>query len=373
MPSIQHSIKAIATDVHTAIKSLIYNLVNITDTSGEFLLKLEDGRIIDTKGWHDWEWTHGIGLYGIWQYYEMTEDPEYLRIIEDWFQERFEAGGTTKNINTMAVFLTLAYVYETTGKRSYLPWLDSWAEWAMYELERTDFGGMQHVTYVTPNTQQLWDDTLMMTVLPLAKIGKVLNRPHYVEEAKRQFLLHIQYLFDTKTGLFFHGWTFEDGGHNFASALWGRGNSWLTIVLPEFIELLDLKPGDFFRTHLTNVLHAQCKALNKTQDNASGLWHTLLDDHSSYLEASASAGFAFGLLKAVRKRYVPKEAFEDVAVKGVKAVMANIDEKGELQQVSFGTPMGETKDFYKQIPLTSMPYGQAMAMMCLVEFLRVFY
>jgi unsaturated rhamnogalacturonyl hydrolase len=59
--------------------------------------------------------------------------------------------------------LTLAYVYETTGKRSYLPWLDSWAEWAMYELERTDYGGMQHVTYVTPNTQQLWDDTLMMT------------------------------------------------------------------------------------------------------------------------------------------------------------------------------------------------------------------
>lgn len=67
----------------------------------------------------------------------------------------------------------------------------------------------------------------MMTVLPLAKIGKVLNRPHYIEEAKRQFLIHIKYLFDTKTGLFFHGWTFEDGGHNFAKALWGRGNRYL--------------------------------------------------------------------------------------------------------------------------------------------------
>jgi len=64
----------------------------------------------------------------------------------------------------------------------------------------------------------------MMTVLPLAKIGKVLDRPHYVEEAKRQFLLHIQYLFDAKTGLFHHGWTFEEGGHNFANAAWGRGN-----------------------------------------------------------------------------------------------------------------------------------------------------
>ncbi|QUI98055.1 hypothetical protein KCP76_20925 [Salmonella enterica subsp. enterica serovar Weltevreden] len=34
------------------------------------------------------------------------------------------------------------------------------------------------------------DDTLMMTVLPLlAKIGKLLNRPEYVEEATYQFLL----------------------------------------------------------------------------------------------------------------------------------------------------------------------------------------
>ncbi|WP_258567321.1 glycoside hydrolase family 88 protein, partial [Enterobacter sp. Colony194] len=44
------------------------------------------------------------------------------------------------------------------------------------------------------NHQQMWDDTLMMTVLPLTKIGKLLNRPEYVEEATYQFLLHVQNL-----------------------------------------------------------------------------------------------------------------------------------------------------------------------------------
>ncbi len=63
----------------------------------------------------------------------------------------------------------------------------------------------------------------MMTVMPLAKIGMLLNRPHYIREAKHQFLLHIQYLSDRKSGLFFHGWTFEDGGHNFAEGRWARG------------------------------------------------------------------------------------------------------------------------------------------------------
>jgi len=43
----------------------------------------------------------------------------------------------------MAPFLTLAYVYEKTRNPSYLPWLESWAHWAMYELPRTKYGGMR--------------------------------------------------------------------------------------------------------------------------------------------------------------------------------------------------------------------------------------
>ncbi|KAK3386188.1 Six-hairpin glycosidase-like protein [Podospora didyma] len=372
MPSEIHGIKA--TDIHVKIQLLISGMVNIKDTTGEFLLALPDGRVIDTKGWNDWEWTHGVGLYGIWQYYELTNDPQYLSIIESWFQSRFAAGGTSKNINTMAVFLTLAHVYERTRNPSYLPWLDTWGEWAYHDLERTKYGGMQHVTYLSLHDQQLWDDTLMMTVLPLAKIGLVLNRPHYVAEAKKQFLLHLQYLMDTKTGLFFHGWEFtESGGHNFAKARWSRGNSWLTIAIPEFLELLDLDESDPVGSHLRHALSAQCDALAPLQ-MPSGLWRTLLDvpeDEGSYVEASATAGFAFGILKAERKRYIGKD-HGPVALQAIQAVLDNIDADGELLNTSFGTAMGTTLQHYKDIPITSMPYGQAMAMMALVEFLRAF-
>jgi hypothetical protein len=37
-------------DVHSTIKLLINQLVNIKDETGEFLLRLDDGRVIDTKG-----------------------------------------------------------------------------------------------------------------------------------------------------------------------------------------------------------------------------------------------------------------------------------------------------------------------------------
>jgi len=205
----------------------------------------------------------------------------------------------------MAVFLTLACVYEKTRNPTYLPWLDTWAEWAYYDLARTKRGGMQHHTYLGPNDQELWADTLMMTVMPLAKIGLVLNRPHYIAEAKKQFLIHIQFLWDSQTGLFFHGWTFH-GDNNFARARWGRGNAWVTIVIPEFIELLGLEQGDPIREHLINTLNAQCEALEQFQES-NGLWRTLLDvpeSEGSYLEASATAGFAYGMLKAVRKKYI---------------------------------------------------------------------
>ena len=125
MPLEGHGLKA--DDIHAKIKLLINNLVNIKDTSGKFLLRLEDGRVIDTKGWHDWEWTHGIGLYGLWKYYTLTGSKDTLDIIKEWFADRL-AVGTTKNINTMAVFLTLAYLYEETEDRTYLPWLEEWGE-----------------------------------------------------------------------------------------------------------------------------------------------------------------------------------------------------------------------------------------------------
>jgi unsaturated rhamnogalacturonyl hydrolase len=109
----------------------------------------------------------------------------------------------------------------------------------------------------------------MMSVLPLTKIGLLLNKPEYVDEAKKQFLIHIKYLFDKKTGLWFHGWTFE-GNHNFAEALWGRGNSWVTIAIPEFLDLVELHETDAVRQVLIDTLERQLEALEKCQ-NENGL------------------------------------------------------------------------------------------------------
>ena len=363
MPPIVHAIAY--AQVNDAIRRLIDNMVNIEDESGKFLLRLDDGRVIDTKGWNDWEWTHGIGLYGIFKHWELTGDPRALSIMQDWFRNRFAAGTPTKNVNTVAPFLTAACLVERTGDRTFLPYLDVWGEWIMRGMPRTEENGLQHIVFNSENPQQLWDDTLMMCALPLARIGLLLGRPAYIEEAKRQFLLHAKYLSDPATGLWFHGWTFA-GRHHFARARWARGNAWVTIAIPEFIDLLDLEPGDAIREFLVETLHTQVKTLASHQDQ-SGLWHTLIDDPNSYCEASATAGFAYGILKGVRMGHLDT-AYEEVGIRAIKAVLGQISPAGELQNVSFGTPVFETLQGYKDVPLTSMPYGQAMAILALAEF-----
>ncbi|CCX32994.1 glycoside hydrolase family 105 protein [Pyronema domesticum] len=365
--------------IHKTLDRLINSLVMIHDTTGEFLLRLPDGRVIDTKSWDTdkWEWTHGIGLYGLYQHSRLVPAPtsNSLSLVNEWFTHRlsFSSDGTSKNINTMSVFLTLACLYSDTKKPEYLPWLEAWGDWAMHDLDRTALGGMQHVTYLSEHEQQLWADTLMMTVLPLAKIGLVLRKPEYVEEAKRQMLLHIQYLFNTQTGLFYHGWTFIRR-HNFAGAAWARGNAWVVMAIPEMLEMLDLPKEDAFRMHLQETLSTLCHALRLHQTER-GAWNTVLNasDERNYEESSATAGIAAGMLKAVRKRYLP-QFYRETAFKAITFVVDNVDDAtGELKGTSFGTPVMDKTEEYYAIEQTCMPYGQAMAILALTEALRTYY
>lgn len=357
--------------IEKKIDCLINNEINLKDPTGEFSIKVASGDVIDNKSFGFWEWTSGVGLYGLMKYYRLTRKPETLAIIKRWYDERFKEEPVGKNINTMVQMLTLADLYEETGNRSYLPHLKSWGEWLYTTLPRTEQGAFQHVTYGDLNPNEMWVDTLMMSALPLAKLGKVLHQKEYIQEAKKQFLLHIKYLQDPVTGLFFHGWTFNDRNH-FGGAFWGRGNCWATIAIPELLTLLDLQENDAYRQFLVTSLKYQIDALTKYQDE-TGMWHTLVDDPTSYVEGSATAGFTYGILMALHKHLISGKQYREVAMKGLKALLDNIDDEGGLAHTSAGTPMGETKDFYKHIKCSNMPYGQSMAAMALTEFLSEFY
>ena len=248
------------------------------------------------------------------------------------------------------------------------------AQWLMDELPKTQDHGFQHVTTaigdrngVKLNEGEMWADTLFMTVLFLNKMGHLYNRRDWIEEATRQVLVHIKYLYDKHTGLFFHGWSFIENS-NFGGIFWCRGNSWFTYGILEFLDVAreSLDPGVY--NYIVDTFRAQVNALRKLQA-PSGLWHTVLTDPDSYEEVSGSAAITAGILEAI-KIGILDSSYEECAARAIEGICANVDTDGTVLNVSAGTGMGYDADHYKNIVIRPMAYGQSLALIALCEALK---
>lgn len=342
--------------------SLLVNGLTGLRHEGQFDEPNLDGSAGDYISFDAWEWPQGVGLYGLVQLWRRHRDPALQSLIEDWYTRALARDLPGVNINTTGPMLALSVLWRETRDPRWQTALDSWANQLMVHAPRTEEGGLQHDVSDKVNKGELWDDTLFMAALFLANYGQGAGRADLVDEAIRQFLVHARYLTDTATGLWFHGWTFE-GRHNFARARWARGNAWITACILDLFELAEVSPA--IRSFLTGVLKAQVQALLPLQC-ASGAWRTLLDDPTSYEETSATAGFAYGLLKAARLG-IGDPSWAEAGWRALAAVRAQIGPDGTVGGVSYGTRMGVDLQFYRDIPLHPTGYGQALAILCLVE------
>ncbi len=335
------------------------------DISNKIIGKLAstrgNGSVDDHMSLDTWEWAQGVALYAMCKTYLASKDGQILKQIETWYDRHLKKGLPQCNVNTTAPMIGMAMLYEITGNGKYEKPISDWASWIMLRMPRTQENGLQHVTSHDVNDQQLWDDTLYMTVLFLYKAGLAFHRSEWVEEAKYQFLLHIKYLHCQENGLWYHGFSFL-GRHHFADAFWARGNGWYTAAAADMLEIM---PDDSVSRIILETYKGQCEALIKLQ-SPSGLWHTLLNREDSYLETSASAAIAYGLMKGIRLGCLP-ESYQPYADKAVQAVLDQVAEDGTVLNVSYGTPMGGDLDFYKNIPIRPTAYGQGLAFLMLTE------
>lgn len=336
------------------------------ETDDTFLKNMESHNLAgdDISRYRYWEWTQGVGLYGLWKLFLAKKDEQCLDTLKRYYDRQIEIGFPALNVNTAAPYLAMSFLAEYTGEEKYRKPCVEAAEEIMRSFPRTKEGGFQHMTSDSLNEEELWDDTLYMTVLFLANMGRILGNEEMRQEAEYQFLLHDKYLGDKVSGLWYHGWTFRER-NNFAGAFWGRGNCWITMAIPEFLTISGCSGA--VRRLLTGSLRAQIESLKRFQGE-NGMWHTLVDDCSSYQETSATCGFAYGILKAAQDGLVDP-SYREMAEKALEPVLQYIDDDGVVNQVSYGTPMGRTtKDFYKGIELKPMPYGQALALLFLIQY-----
>ncbi|WP_407272081.1 glycoside hydrolase family 105 protein [Radiobacillus sp. PE A8.2] len=318
-------------------------------------------------GMEEWDWPQGVGLLGLSKLQHYFGDQRYDAYMKTWMDTQKERGLPARNINTTAALLTLMNLDENEK------FCKDWMHWIMNELPRTEENGFQHVTTgktkndLKLHDSEIWLDTIFMTVLFSAKMGVKYDVLAWREESVYQLLTHIKYLYEKKERLFYHGWSFNNRD-NFSEALWCRGNSWFTIGLPEYLEIMRDHLDHGVYDYLVQTYRAQVDALISLQ-SANGLWHTLIDDKESYLEVSGSAAITAGILKAIRIGILPESDYLPACKTAVEAVIDHISEDGTVLGVSGGTPIGKTKQDYKNIIIAPMAYGQALTMVLLTESL----
>lgn len=356
--------------IEKALTKVVDQLIELKQIDGDAFqeLSVEEqqkiGYFARDFGMGHWDWPQGVGIFGLSQFGE-----KYQEYIVDWGLTEIGKGLPLANINTICPLLTLMdhSEFETLSLK--------WADEVMTKFNRTKEQGLQHDTtgatkdMLTINEGHLWADTIFMTVLFLAKMGRRHNRPEWIQEAIYQVLLHVKVLLDKETKLFCHGWD-DQQNDNLGSIYWCRGNSWLTMGIPLFLQYTEETLDSGTKRFLIGVYQNQVSALMALQDQETGLWHTLLEDSTSYIETSGSAGIVAGIYVGIEGGYLEADRYLKECSMAVAGLLSSIDEEGTVTRVSAGTAISREPENYKQIIRKPMAYGQALMIFALVSVLN---
>lgn len=189
----------------------------------------------------EWDREVGTGLYGAFRNAEARGDVAAFDRLARWYDRQIARGLPARQVNSTAPMPALSCLADRLGRQDWRALCLDWAEWLPSGLPKTEEDGFEHVVKEGRRPGQLWNDTPVMAVLFLAQTGRMCAREDMVAETHYQFLTHIRFLADPRTGLFFHGWTFERR-RNFARARWARGNARVSIAIPELFAVAPPRP-----------------------------------------------------------------------------------------------------------------------------------
>jgi unsaturated rhamnogalacturonyl hydrolase len=295
------------------------------------------------------------------------EKDELIHAAEKWFAPKLAQG---PRVNGWFWFwaaeaLPALDLYKKTGDARYLEYARTIVDFMENTAARTPDGAfVPH-----PPALEVWIDVCYFTAPAIATLGGMTHNDAMLERALDQIILHADHLVDPRTGLFWHVAYVEKKSHS--PCLWARGNSWFSIAAPQVLDEMEMaEASSRFADKIEKInttLARQLNAITRLQDD-SGLWHTVIDRPDSYLEASAAAGFALALGRALRTGLsgLDRERAEASYARALRAICSKINAGGEFTDVSQQTPPGDF-DFYNSIETGTAPFATGVCMMALSE------
>jgi unsaturated rhamnogalacturonyl hydrolase len=312
-------------------------------------------------------WGDGILMLGLLEAADALGEERYAQGARRWLDAQLAEGVNLAEGATWdwgALPLPALALYRRTREEPYLALARQVCEHITTRARRTADGAV--VTHA--GRPQLWVDSMYFTAPALLRTAAVTGEQRYVEEAVHELEVHARHLLDASTGLFRHMWDEESGQRS--PCPWARGNGWAALATLEVVNAL---PQDHpRRPPLAEMLRRQMEAVVRLQD-ASGLWHTVLDRPDSYLETSCAAMFALAIVGGVQADppqggWLPADMLT-WARRAWDGVRAQVTPEGRVTGVSAGTPPGDFET-YQRVPLGSQTFGTGFVLLAAIEIER---
>ena len=338
-----------------------------------------------------WDYTAGLVLLAMERLGDATHDPRYAAYVKRSIDSLVHADGSIATYNAEEFNLdqidegrALFSLLDRTPDARYARAADRLREQLRMQ-PRTSEGGFWHKS-IYP--QQMWLDGLYMAEPFYAEYAARHGDTAAMNDVARQFLLVARHARDPRTGLYYHAWdaahqqAWADPATGLSKMFWGRAVGWYLMAALDVLDYLPKTHRD--RAELVRIVQRLADAVARVQDPVSGVWWQVLDQPNrsrNYLEASASAMFAYAFAKGARRGILSAE-FHALAERAFDGMLANFVSVGEDGLVSIngickvaglgGTPPRDgTYEYYVSEPVVSNDYkGVGAFMLAAIELGR---
>lgn len=349
----------------------------------------------------------GVFLSGMQNVYFLTKNKEYFNYIKEYVDctigENGELYGVchektnwkkpeswAEDINLLAMTMLdnkqpsiLFYnLYDETGNEKYLNAAKTIGE-SMYFWPVNCYGGYWHMM---TQPHQMWLDGAYMAGPLSVMYSDRFGDNTLAERAVNQILLMHKYMWDERTGLYYHGWDeskampWADKETGLSSQFWGRALGWYAVAI---LDILDYVPkGHPKRDELCKIEKDLLDSLIKFQDNKTGLWYQVvdrIDDDANWVESSGTCLFIYSYAKAIRMGVIEGEEYVNVLKKAYDGIVDRLyyDEDGNLiiDNICIGTCIdsGTYEHYISRAKINNDLHGSgAFVLMCaeMEKFLR---
>jgi len=332
-----------------------------------------------------WTYPCGVTLYGLLKAGEYLDRPDWLEYVQEY--ARLTAAVYDYSIYDKSVF---GY----PGVNTQLCWLtelDDCGSFGSFLLEANrrcpseeahaladviaDFmknrQRREQDSVFSRNDNTMWIDDMYMSIPFLCRYYQLSGKVEYLTEACRQAKLFKQYFFMPDQNLMSHIVDLEYKKMN--KIPWSRGNGWVVLALSELLLILPEDHPD--HGAIAGFFHEMAEGILRVQDE-NGLWHQILDDLSTYEEASSTSMFICALSRGIRLGILSQELCQKSmssiqrAWKGMKQRVIN--RKGDLYGVCQGSGCSFSRSYYQQLGWRfNDPHGIGIAILAGVEKLML--